>query len=254
MKSDFAKIVTERPRAGGGYKNPKGWNARSQHRTANQCEQENWPKREKIRQKWQSSFGEKQFTDVLGPLYGYLLKQVGRHWDDVFSEICENLPANNTNTSHVRDHVFDFVEVDVVMVDGVPCYRRSFGKYTWLKKQEWTPLSVYGSRQFQLYVNPENGLLCKLEKKKEVKKDKKEGKGVIVDDTHQYHKIDGVWYLLALKIVNRHPEYYELFYDVGYKKNFRDSEMFRHYGKRCYCIHKTQLNKRQIKKAKLNGE
>jgi len=48
------------------------------------------PKREQIGAKWDNHRGGKQFTDVLGPLYRYLLKQVGRPWDKVYSEIAQN--------------------------------------------------------------------------------------------------------------------------------------------------------------------
>ena len=54
--------------------------------------------------------GGKVFTDVLGPLYRYLLKQVGRKWDAVYSEVAESLPKTSVQNIHVYTHLWQFVE------------------------------------------------------------------------------------------------------------------------------------------------
>src|SRR6266404_1978920 len=82
MRSDMKKVVTERPRGGGGVKTPKGEKRDWQRHAV-----EDLPKRERIRAKWDHTNGGKYFTDVLGPLYRFLLKQAGRPWDNVYSEI-----------------------------------------------------------------------------------------------------------------------------------------------------------------------
>src|SRR5687767_11010060 len=116
MRPDMGKVVIERPRAGGGIQYPKGEKRRLQREGG----LENSPKSEHIGRKWKSTTYSKHFTDVLGPLYRYLLKQVGRPWDKIWSEICEHMPKTNIAIGHVRDHVMDFVELHAMFINGVP--------------------------------------------------------------------------------------------------------------------------------------
>ncbi len=186
MRTDFKKVVTERPRAGGGIKTPKG-----ERRQWNRYEEGDEPKREKIRQKWKKSWGEKQFTDVLGPLYGYLRKQVGRPWNKVYSEISKNLPKTSVQNIHIHTHIDQFVEKDVFIINGVPCHNSGFlhGK----------PLENYRDHQ-QLYVNPKTGLLCCLKQKKKKKQvDPKIQPGIKVYPGVQYHKVKNIWYEVKVK-------------------------------------------------------
>ena len=58
MRPDFKKVVTERPRSGGGVKTPKG-----DKRQWQRYDVEDYPKREKLRAKWDRC-GSKHFTDA----------------------------------------------------------------------------------------------------------------------------------------------------------------------------------------------
>lgn len=255
MREDMAKVVTERPRSGPRVKAPKGEHRRRDWEERHGCE----PYSEKIGRKWHSWEG-KNFTDVLGPLYGYLLKQVGRPWDKVYSEICRHLPADSVQGSHIRDHVFQFVELHVKMIDGKPY--NSEGTY---------PIHHYNrGYPFGLYVNPVTGLLCKL-KAEPLPRRKRTFAGVPVPGVtdRQYHKIEGVWYELTLKsVASPEPEInsriyytrqnirwsssrYELHSDVGYKKELSYSERYELYGGDFVATAKRQLNSKEIKRAGL---
>lgn len=239
MRSDMAQVVTEKPRSGGRVKTPKGSKKEYQWEVRNECEKH----REKIRLKWDRTYYEKQFTDVLGPIVGYLRKQVGRKWDHVFSDICHNLPNNSLNTSHVRDHIKGFVETDVILIDGVPYESDGIHK-------------IEGYSHYpQFYVHPVTGILCKLEnhRKYRYRRDiKKIGKDVPGEKDKQYHCVDGVWYILTLrKAVYLAYRYTSLLYDMGYKMSLDKYERQKLYGDDLYCFAKTQLNKKEIKKAGL---
>src|SRR5207248_1341270 len=136
MRSDMKKVVTERPRSGGGVKTPKGEKRAWQRHALDEL-----PKREQIRAKWDRGPGGKVFTDVLGPLYRFLLKQVGRPWDAVYSEVAQHLPKTSLQNQHIYTHLWEFVEKNVILVDGVACYHdgrdhgipiRSAGRYAQL--------------------------------------------------------------------------------------------------------------------------
>ena len=94
------------------------------------------------------SKGNKDFTDLLGPLRRYLLQSVGRRWDDVYSEISQNIPSDSMQGRHIRQHVEGYVEQEVILIDNKP-YR--------MPKYGTGPVPI--TRHF--YVNPVTGLLQK---------------------------------------------------------------------------------------------
>jgi hypothetical protein len=186
MRPDMKKVVTERPRGGGGVRKPKG-----ERRDWQRFSAEDFPHREKIRAKWNRN-RPKYFTDVLGPLYGFLLGQVGRPWDKVYSEIAQNLPKTSMQNRHIYTHVWQFVEKHVILIDRVPCY--GAGR----RGREGRPIESNGLRA-QLYIHPLNGLLCKAKpgnnrKARRSKRREPFPSGVTVYEGVQYHKLKGVWY------------------------------------------------------------
>lgn len=51
----------------------------------------------------------KHLNENLAPLTRFLRSKRGRHWDDVFSEICAQLDTGSTVKMHVRLHLEDLV-------------------------------------------------------------------------------------------------------------------------------------------------
>ena len=102
MRSDMAKVVTERPRRGHG--NPsKKWGRRLRR---NQYDAEDHgPNRAPTARRNQYGWNAKEFSDLLGPLRRYLRKQVGRPWDKVWSEITRNLDSRSLTGQHIFDHI-----------------------------------------------------------------------------------------------------------------------------------------------------
>ena len=102
MRSDMAKVVTERPRRGHG--NPsKKWGRRL--RKNEHDAEDHGPKRAPIARHHQYGWNAKEFSDLLGPLRRYLRKQVGRPWDKVWSEITRNLDSRSLSGQHIFDHI-----------------------------------------------------------------------------------------------------------------------------------------------------
>jgi hypothetical protein len=181
MRSDMAKVIVERPRHGSRQKARKGYRKQWQRFAP-----EDFPKREGVfahkgRTKW--------FSERLGPLRKYLQKQVGRPWNMVFSEICEHLRCDSVIQSHVRDHLLDFIIVNVIEIDGTPCYGdgRRYAK----------PLQ-FGYWTF-LYVCPRTGLVRRIKPAKQ----RSPANRICVSDALQYHRRDGRWLEVKLR---RAPE------------------------------------------------
>lgn len=60
----------------------------------------------------------KYLSDHLGPLRRFLRSQVGQPWNDVYSQLCQRLDPSTMAGRHVIDHVWDYVERHVEIIDG----------------------------------------------------------------------------------------------------------------------------------------
>lgn len=144
MREDMFKVIVERPRGASRWapksklrldKCPDRANATG-HRMA--LEQRGWTK---------------CLNENLAPLKRYLHAQVGRKWDDVFSDICAHLDTGSTVKMHVRTHIDDFVMRHVRRdkdghLTGHPRWGRRSGPVGWHQG---------------LYVDPDDGRLKKTD-------------------------------------------------------------------------------------------
>ena len=154
MRKDMYRVVTERTRVGGGYYkarvHPKSYKTFEDEDGFDDCIPANKEGMKKYHR------DRKEFSDLIGPLRGFLNKQVGRPWDDVYSEICQNLPSNGINARHILMHVSWEVETQTVMVGDVVCYNDGMKTDEPIKKRRYWRGNI-------LYVHPVTGLLCEAQ-------------------------------------------------------------------------------------------
>ena len=100
MREDMFKVIVERPRTG------RSWATKSKLRY-DKCEGRRRVSGHRL--VMEHSGNTKHLNENLAPLKRYLHKQVGRRWDDVFSDICQHLDTGSTVKMHVREHLDDFV-------------------------------------------------------------------------------------------------------------------------------------------------
>jgi len=178
MRPDMDKVIVERPRRYGHRSRAPGY-----AKSWQQAPREDWPRREgigKLRGK------TKQFNEHLSPLRRFLLSRVGRPWNDVFSEICLHLRQDSAIQSHVRDHLWDYVQRYVVERDGV-LYHADGRRHR--------PLEAFGRRE-SFYVCPRTGVLRLVERRKFSTPDViRAGKNC------HYRRLRGEWYELRLREV-----------------------------------------------------
>jgi hypothetical protein len=138
MRKDMFKVIVERPRTGRRYE-------RAKHTREANKDYDDLPRREGMRQRTNQS---KQLNENLKPLERYFKSQVGRPWDNIFSEVCENISLDSTVQRHVREHVPHMVHLEVLIKDGKIYDKRYYsrGDYSEL----W-----HGD----LYVHPETKIL-----------------------------------------------------------------------------------------------
>lgn len=114
MRDDMFKVIVERPRRGVGYYRtlPNDYRAAKRFKLDDDFEvdDEFCGKTQPMRAR-QIGWDGKSLNENLNPLRRFLSKQVGRPWNDVYSEICTQLDTGSTVKQHVRQHLTDFVTV-----------------------------------------------------------------------------------------------------------------------------------------------
>lgn len=143
MRKDMFEIIIERPRYGGGRK------GKGRYTTRNRTDPERLPNKEPMWFRGQT----KCLNENLAPLRRFLQRRVGRPWNDVWSELRTFLSPSSTVHKHVFDHVLQYVELNPIIIDGIPHRPEASGP----KRDKFWPLSNYGWRGF--YVCPRTGLL-----------------------------------------------------------------------------------------------
>ena len=138
MRQDMYEVIIERPRYGG--KARRGRRAR---------DADALPIRESMRRTYVVQRAEKEIADNLAPFRRYLIRQVGRPWNKVYSEICAHAHSGSTVQKHLRDHIRDFVLLDPEL------------------GPNGRPRVLWGSTCMGLlFVHPRTGLLCRVTRRR----------------------------------------------------------------------------------------
>lgn len=194
MREDMFKVIVERPRRG------------SRHGVRSKLRYDKVPGRSHAtgrRMVLESEGWTKCLNENLAPLKRYLKKQVGRPWNKVYSEISAHLDASSTVKQHVRDHLSDFIMIEVTVArDGSFMAGNHWGRPN--------PPELWWA---ELYVDPHDGLIKRTEKlcrklrvpyyRDKLRQDRvRRAKGVIehnlraLSDTRFLIKQNGCWFQL----------------------------------------------------------
>ena len=229
MREDMHKVVVERERYGSSRKNRK-WSQRLTF--VADADYDDEPKFTSSARGRQYSSDQKHFTDVLGPLRGFLRSNIGRPWDKVFSELRKGLDVRKVTGMHIFDHLKWMVATDC----WIGADRRV---YAWPKEHE-----VNG-----FYVHPKTGLLCFVPRQsaRARKKDRlmrQEIDELSVDSRHSFKLIAGQWYFVDYEIV-----------EVGrYQKAQSRWDVIQHREVQLtWGTHRVAVNKRQCNHEEIRG-
>jgi hypothetical protein len=242
MRKDMKKVIIDRGRLGTAAKRNRSCNKINIHDLDENGDYDpQYPS--KISPMKEAQFVEgydtKQQAELMGPVLKYLRKQVGRLWDDVWSEICEN--NKDFMGDHLKRHIQWEVSTKTYMEDGqIMC-----GEIHYPIRDSW------GRSQF--YVHPETEILC-VTKDSSKKNYSSQFKYKILEmDGQEYYKDDDIWYRVKTAKFQEGVLRHDVFGGTaGYWG--RDSNighnLKRKYGKAVVCYWKQQANSKECKKLK----
>jgi hypothetical protein len=241
MRADMGKVLVERPRLGrwrSASRPGKGYRKRLK-----KCLDagDSPPAREGIKRRYNRT---KHFNEHLAPLRRFLDANVGRPWNKVYSEICKHVDRGNVVQKHILTHLFEYVVVHTVLIDGQPCrgeaYARLYGQ----------PLRTSHSYH-QWYVCPKSGLLRRSKYVPRERTRREPPRRVALNKSQMCLFLNGQWELLTLAPI---PEWHlparARAYDVILKRHLSgygaDTEAARVYGANVYATSRRPLSRREL--------
>lgn len=185
MRSDMFKVIVERPRSGSRAPWPSGYRR--------ELDSEDLPSKIGMRpRRW-----SKWLNENLAPLRRFLVRQAGRAWNDVFSEICQTIDNRSTVKQHVRGHIEDFVAIRTALVEGRIYVKDDYGRFESLHKVNQV-----------LYVDPASGVLMRnfepitrrQEQRAQAKREQveQEKRMRALSPAQELHRVNGLWFLVRL--------------------------------------------------------
>lgn len=275
MRADMDEVVIERPRGRGKYTYHDFRVRACQYKNDPEA-LDDLPKKQGYRRPY--GHDSKEFSDYLSPLKRFLESCVGRSWNDVYSEIRQNIKPDSTVQIHLLSHVRDFVETETWVDE-----KGSITAAGWLGR----PYRIaYGT----LYVHPTSGILSLMPAKRSrhpfrnpeyraaaahltmffgrswaynyigVKSTIEAAKRhVMIGFEHEYHKIDGFWWRAVFEDVP--PPFTDIWIDGQGERHEkivrRAGEDFithiRHYEGR-YRSYREQASRRELRRYGLEND
>ncbi|MEK7831841.1 MAG: hypothetical protein AAB401_12185 [Acidobacteriota bacterium] len=200
MRSDMAEVIIERPRSLNHYA------IRRQHKKTGlrirnydpDNEYDDLPTHLSSSRHKQYGRAAKNMDDLLGPIDRFLHSNVGRPWDQVWSEICQRIDRRNLAKNHLFEHFDGCVETD--------CFIGNDGKI-----YAYTSSGIYevnAESSIWFYAHPESGLLCSVDDrprsqaynaKKKAEKNARANWCVEISGKRHYVKLNGLWYIADIE-------------------------------------------------------
>jgi len=175
MRADMMKVLTERPRAGS-----RNCNYRQARAIAKRTDPDDLPSYEGMH------ITEKNFSDLIGPLRKYFRSSVGRRYDDVWSEVCDNVPSGTTVGDHLRQHAKWECDTETRVLDGQVVSKSGFFRSGYKPPRG-------------LYVDPRDGIIyCNEDPRPRYK-------SIIIDGLAYNKKENGVLYPYGERRSGRYP-------------------------------------------------
>ena len=242
MRADMGKVLVERPRLrvySGRSKPGKGY-GKGLHKSLAAGDP---PRREGMKARYGSY--RKFFNENLAPLRRFLDANVGRPWDKVYAEICEHVDRGNVVQKHVLTHLFDYVVVHTVLIDGEP--RRSHARGRWWDDANRSLRTSHNRHQW--YVCPKSGLLKRSRYVPRRHERPEPPRRVVLNKRQVCLFVNGQWELVTL--APRPAVHQPAGYDVILKRSVSmysggEGDAARLYGSVVYAVARRPLSRREL--------
>ena len=193
------------------------------------------------------------------PLNRFLEANVGRIWNDVYSEISKVMRNDVARRYKVMKKMVRWdVYIKTYIGDDGLVYAND----------AWRPGTCVETEVNSLYVHPNTGILCRgtgesyksrnRRREKEIAIEREKSRK-IVDESLQFHKVDGIWYRVCLapfseKFDNLHDALGCVSKNVGYYSSYIwvQREYRSKYGYNVYAVSKHTASKKEIRRYQLN--
>ena len=200
MRKDMNKVLVTTPRIGSWMKNYEVKNQRRSFRDGDH----DLPSHSSMKPKTnRTSCERKSLNEYLNPLSRYLNKNIGRVWDDIYSDICKNMDKRTPVQAHIFQHLFDYVELHPIFKDGKP------------HQINWGGLMPMYNTGWSFYVD-KKGFLRRPKEMRPPWNNKKDDPNLIsTKDENLFYikrKSDGVWFRATLE----KPPSYDLSPSLSY--------------------------------------
>ena len=130
----------------------------------------------------------KQLNENLSPLRRFLESKRGQRWDDIYSEMRQNINPGNEVQNHILSHLDNYVELDCVTLENGNVIRSN---------GENVPYYI------KFYVD-QSGILKENKRKFNLKK--KDKKDIItIGHMKEAEKIEGIWYIIEYAQISYKP-------------------------------------------------
>ena len=192
----------------------------------------------------------KWFSDLLGPLRRWLQSQVGRSWNDVYSEACAVIKPDSIIRAHVKTHLLEFVERNTFIHAGKVCILDT--SYRGGVK----PVSEISWRRSLFFVHPETTLLQPIPQMSKRAWRAREPKPAAtrhwVKRNVALQEIRGLWFECHFEVVPVGVRFRA--YDHALERMVTRSELTRHDKEYYLCTLKRQLSKRELRRFGLRNK
>jgi len=261
MREDMAKVVSKRRGAAKTHGERKGY-WRAFHKTL----AEEQPKRESIRSKEWDDYG----SCPVGVVVGYVRKQIGRSFDEVFSEIRKIMPAGNGHTSFERT-LWNNLERSVIIDEkNRACYAER--SHPWREHDMgFVPIVSYGRYGPVAYVDPRDGIIKAAPQYRKPTEGEKVPQVIRIGE-RTFKQCNGIWFELTMRpVVTTKVPYtvayrrsvisgiktditgYDIF--LGQLDSYSEYSLRDMYGtSKEYCVARRQLNSKCIRQLGLKGK
>jgi hypothetical protein len=229
------KVICEEPRHGGG---PRKFGRRAS------LDSDLLPKIEGMRRPHRD---RKWFGEHLSPLRRWLRSQVGRRWDDVYSEACSVIMPDSVVRNHIKFHLLEFVQRHTFVRNGqVWCFT------CWSRPSNEKLVDEAASRWSPFYVHPRTGFLCEVPSRcRELPWNERAARKRAetcrwVNERTALLKLNGLWFECEMQAFGgRDPQ---PMYDVASRASLETWEAAERYGKHAVCVRKRQLSREELRR------